>query len=842
MEVIAMRSGTSQSFVYEPSTPTMQSCPSLIRTSFKLFGTLSLNLCFLAGIAQADGPRHPGRYVPPTNSYILDPTETPIVLQFGSAKLSDVQAAIDSARTADANSPIVLTLTGTYRVKDKPLNLPSKTSLVLYGKIEALPVATASSLISISSQSKVAIAGGILEGNFANLAGIDAETSTKINIDSVTIRNTGRDGIILSGNGNTVFDSGSAITRCDVAGSRGNGITVQSITQALLLDNFVHDNKGTGIQLSSARSSVVNNSLHRNHAGLIADANNNLITDNEMSGNEQTGLQLTATSSDTAVMRNLVSQNTVNGIDFDGTNNLIYNNTLSNPTDLTDRSSANWVIAHGTPINATTSQYFYPPTIDNQHSDPVRNGLSRTDVTVASENITAVQQAYDAARSANPASVIVLHMNGDFTLDGTTPLTLASNTAVVLNGTIHVTSTKATQAITDTNPASFVSVSGGTIDLNSRGGVTGIFFPSTTVANIDHVTVINGGVRDTRTSGGMIQLQRGGGYNILYRNTVNQSGGRCIWTQYANAHYVVLENQLSNCNMDAVDFDSSTSNSYAIDNMGIDNLRYGVFIEQSDSYNMVYGNFTTTRDIANPPGHGVGVYNNATSKGTRAITDGNTVFSNVSDIINNGLRVGSISTATGGVAESAHTFMFNNIARNSTGNAILFDTQFPNSIENYFSQTVLSGNKTDLSDVHSNGAAPPDFFNPHSAVNLALNQPVTASSSAPGSDPANAVDGLALTSWKSSDPFHFWLTVDLGTDLSFQRVMLKQASALGLNLATLQRSEDGVHFTDVPGSVAVFSSVGTLKFSPVTSRFVRVEVWNLFGGGNGLEDLAVFPE
>jgi Right handed beta helix region/F5/8 type C domain len=837
-----MRSGTSQSSFYESSVPAMQSPLSSARTSLRIFGALYVTLCLFAGIALADGPHQPGRYVPPASSYILNPTETPIVLQFGSVNLSDVQAAIDTARTTDAVSPIVLTLTGTYWVKDKPLNLPSTTSLVLYGTIQALPGATASSLISASGQSKVAIAGGTLEGNFANLAGIDAETSTKINIDSVTIRNTGRDGIILSGNGNTVFDSGSAITRCDIAGSRGNGITVESITQALLLDNFVHDNRGNGIQLSSARSSVVNNSLQRNHAGLVADANNNLITDNQMSDNAQTGLQLTATSSDTAVMRNLVSHNAVNGIDFDGTNNLVYNNTLSNSTDLTDRSSTNWVIAHGTPLNAPTSQYFYPPTIDNQHSDPVINGLSRTDVTVISENITAVQAAYDAARSANPGNVIVLHMNGDFILDGTAPLTLASDTAVVLKGTIHVTSTKATQAITDANPSSFVSISGGTIDLNGRGGVTGILFPSTTVANIDHVTVINGGVRDTRTSGGMIQLQHGGGYNVLYRNTVNESGGRCIWTQFANAHYVVLENQLSNCNMDAVDFDSGTSNSYAIDNMGIDNLRYGVFVEQSDSYNFVYGNFTTSRDITNPPGHGVGVYNNATSSGTRAITDGNIVFSNISDIINNGLRVGSISTASGGVAESAHTFMFNNIAKNSTGDGILFDTEFPASIENYFSQTVLSGNQTDLSDVHSNGAAPPDFFNPKSALNLALNQPVTVSSTAPGSDPANAVDGLAFTSWQSSDPSHFWLTVDLGADQSFDRVMLKKASALTVSLVTVLRSEDGVNFTSIPGGISVLGSVGILKFSPVTSHFVRVEIWNLIGSGSDLQEMAVFPE
>jgi hypothetical protein len=40
--------------------------------------------------------------------------------------------------------------------------------------------------------------------------------------------------------------------------------------------------------------------------------------------------------------------------------------------------------------------------------------------------------------------------------------------------------------------------------------------------------------------------------------------------------------------------------------------------------------------------------------------------------------------------------MFNNIARNSRIDGILFDTQFPNSVANYFSQNVLSGNGRDF--------------------------------------------------------------------------------------------------------------------------------------------------
>lgn len=797
----------------------------------------------VAGHAQqATGPRHPGLYVPPASSYITDPAETPITLAFGSAKVSDIQRQLNAARAVDANSPIVLTLTGRYRIEDAPLTLPSKTSLVLYGTIEAAPNARASSLIAIHGQSKVAVAGGILEGNDQNVAGIDVEGSTKINIDAVTIRHTGRDGIVLSGSGNTVFDSGSVITRCDISHAGGNGISVRSITQALLLDNFIHGNKGTGVQLSSAHTSLTNNDIRHNNIGVFDDANNNLISDNEIDDNEQAGVQLASTSSGTAVMRNIVSHNEANGIDFDGSDNLVFDNTLDNQVNLTDRSAANYVVAHGTPLNAPVSQYFYPPTIDNQHSDPVLNGVSRVDVTVGSEDITAVQATYDATRTANPNSFIVLHMNGDFALDGTAPLTLGSNTAVLLNGTIHVTG-KVSRVITDTNPASFVSISGGTIDMNGKGKITGIYFPSTTMAYIDHVAVINGGVPTKRTSGGMIQLQRGSGYNILYRNTVNESGGRCLWTQYANAHYVVMENLLSNCNMDAVDFDSSTSNSYAIGNTSLDNYRYGVFIEQSDSYNKIYGNYTTTRDIPNPPGHGIGVYNNATGSGTRNVTNGNTAFSNTNDVVDNGLRIGSISTATGGVAETAHTFFFNNVATNDRGEGILFDTQFPGSVANYLSQTVLAGNGTDLKSQYSNGATPPDFFNPQSAINLALNRPVVASSVASDSAAGNAVDGLAFTGWEAGggQPSAS-LTVDLGSSVGFQRVVLKQLDAHSISLVRLQASQDGISFTDIPRSVSRIGAIGVLSFNPVTARYLRVTIWHIFQGPIGLREFAVFPQ
>ena len=668
-------------------------------------------------VAWADGPVSPGLYVPPMNPFIVDPAETPIVLNFGPASISDIQAQLDAARASDPSSPIVLTLTDSYTVTDRPLALPSITSLVLYGTIAAAPDATASSLISINGQSKVGIAGGTLDGNGVNLVGIDAESSGKVEIDAVTIRGTGQDGIVLSGNGNNVWDSGSAITRCEVTQAGGNGITIRNITQALVLDTFVHNNAGAGIQLSAAHSSIVNNVIRQNSDGVAVTANDNLVSDNELRGNSQAGLRLANSSSGTAVLRNIIADNGISGADLDGANNLVYSNTFANLTDLTDRASGNWVVPRTSPLIAPVSNYFYPPTIGNQHSDAIMNGLSRADISIDAAGfptIGDVQQAYDQALQQNPGAVLVVHMSGNFVLSGG-PLTLQSNTVVILDGTIHVTSTTVHQAITAGNPVSFLALSGGTIDCGGRV-MEGITIPSATMADVDSVTVTHCGIQNPRSTSNAIHFQGGHGYNILRANTVDISGGRCIWTQSSAPRYVVVENHTSHCNEDGVDFDSSTSNSLAIGNVSIDNQRYGVFVEQSDSFDKVYGNFTTTQGLGGTSGHGVGVYNNSTTDGQfRSPTQKNTVFSNVADTIGDSLRVGSIGNSDVRRAETAHNFFFNNTASNArTG--IVFDTQGAGSIENYFSQTVLLGNSTDINAHPSLGATPPDFFNPMPAT------------------------------------------------------------------------------------------------------------------------------
>src|SRR5262245_46269876 len=123
-----------------------------------VFCSVVLLVASSAGSAvMAQGPNQRGLYVPPARGFIYDPTETAIALNFDSESLAYVQMQLDAARAAaPADAPIVLTLTGSYTVTDTPLMLPSRTSLMLYGTIEAAPDATATSLIAITGQSEVA--------------------------------------------------------------------------------------------------------------------------------------------------------------------------------------------------------------------------------------------------------------------------------------------------------------------------------------------------------------------------------------------------------------------------------------------------------------------------------------------------------------------------------------------------------------------------------------------------------------------------------------------------------------------------------------------------------------
>ncbi|SDT08880.1 Right handed beta helix region [Streptomyces sp. TLI_053] len=123
--------------------------------------------------------------------------------------------------------------------------------------------------------------------------------------------------------------------------------------------------------------------------------------------------------------------------------------------------------------------------------------------------------------------------------------------------------------------------------------------------------------------------------------------------------------------------------------------------------------------------------------------------------------------------------------------------------------------------------------------NLARGKAYSASS-AWGADngAAKAFDGDTGTLWAPNTVNGTaWLQVDLGAPRTYVGAVLKAKTSAGNATGiVLQRSDDGVTFTDVPGTAGggigpVGSVLNTvpLRFAPVTSRYVRLNVTGMSG-------------
>ena len=141
-----------------------------------------------------------------------------------------------------------------------------------------------------------------------------------------------------------------------------------------------------------------------------------------------------------------------------------------------------------------------------------------------------------------------------------------------------------------------------------------------------------------------------------------------------------------------------------------------------------------------------------------------------------------------------------------------------------------------------------------STTNLALNQPVTASSYFETFTPQNAVDGNTSTYWESSDGAGYpqWITVDLGSAQSIGSITLDlpPSSAWNTRTETLSvlGSTDNTTFSQIVGSAgytfnpATGNTVTISLPSGTSARYVRLN----FTGNTGwsaaqLSELQVFP-
>ena len=647
-------------------------------------------------------------YTPPTNTFFITPGDSAVRINDTSGSISSVQTAINNARNGSPNAVIVATLQpgATYLVSNTGLVLGTRVCLVAEGATiqAASSTVAATFLIQISNgASQVSVSGGTLDGNGADVNGIVAPNAARVNIDKVVVRNTGRDGISLTGRGSAVFDNEMTVTRADVSGSGGVGIHVQSATQALLIDNNVHGNP-TGIRMaSSVRSSIVNNNCDGNAIGIEAGGNDNVIANNTCNGNS---VGIDAVGTDNVLASNSVGGSTTAGIRSSGSISTFVDTlfTAGNAVRFQSGGTGNHVVAYRGALSASGQNYFYPPIVGDEHTGTIMNGRGRFDLTVNSTSLSNVQTQYNSARSAHPNDVIVLHLPGTYTVGGS-PLTLSSNTCVLLSGTIQVNSSTTAGTVISASSQSFISISGGIIDGAGRTGRRGIHFNACRMTQIDTVNVRNFGPSLPRSGAGQLVHISGGGFNgtphLMTRNILNGGSARGVWSQLSGAKAIYTDNRISNVNMDGIDLDSHTNEAVVKFNTLTNNVRAGIFIEEGARWNQCFGNLATgSQGDRADGGNGLWVWANATGP-----TEQNTYFCNRAEGNKRNLFCGTFEQITTQITQ--HNFLFNNVLRNGTNGLV----SQPNGIQNYYSQNIVSGNTTNYGSLASavffNSAAVP---------------------------------------------------------------------------------------------------------------------------------------
>jgi hypothetical protein len=617
-------------------------------------------------------------YTAPNTAFIEQPAgENVVTVNDASGSVEALQAAINNARSANPDKIIVIRLKrgATYIVSGAGITLDSRQCLVAEGAmIRAANSSVTAPLITIASgATRVSVAGGTLDGLGANIIGIYAPAASRVNIDLVVVRNCGLDCIQLHGNGNSTYDNEMTVTRCDVSGSPAHaGISVSDSTQTIIADNNCHDN-AVGIWLSCALAVVANNTCHHNSTGVSINGGNDNVVANNTCNNNDTGVR--AGGLENMITSNSVGDNSVAGVVSDGANNTFIDNlfTPGNASNFISAGSGNRVVAYKAPLSAPGQNYFYPPLIDDQHTETIVNGMGRTDLTIGSTTIADVQSQYNAARSADPNNVIVLRLNGSFTV-GASPLTLSANTCVLLNGTIQVDSSTTAGAVISGDSQTRISISGGVIDGGNRTGRNAIHISNSSMVQVDRMTLRNFGPANPRVGGSdIIHFNGGSTPYIVTRCFLNGGGARGIWLQLNGPKSVISDNEVTNCNQDGVDCDSSTKGCVAKFNYCHDLTRYGVFIEQSASNNVALGN------ICNNDARDINLYNNSATP--RGPVQHNTVAFN-SLLGSNGVRNGSESIDA---VATSHNFLFNN----TVVNASIQSQQVGE--ENYYSQNYHIG-------------------------------------------------------------------------------------------------------------------------------------------------------
>ena len=147
----------------------------------------------------------------------------------------------------------------------------------------------------------------------------------------------------------------------------------------------------SGIYLSCAWAGVANNTCENNSTGIqIAGGSVNVVANNTCNNN---GTGISAGAANNMIVSSSVGNNSTAGISSTGSGNNYLDNLFAtgNAVNFISGGSGDNIIAYKTNLSASGGNYFYPPLIDDQHTNTIVNGMGRTDLAVTSTNISGVQ-------------------------------------------------------------------------------------------------------------------------------------------------------------------------------------------------------------------------------------------------------------------------------------------------------------------------------------------------------------------------------------------------------------------------------------------------------------------
>ncbi len=196
------------------------------------------------------------------------------------------------------------------------------------------------------------------------------------------------------------------------------------------------------------------------------------------------------------------------------------------------------------------------------------------------------------------------------------------------------------------------------------------------------------------------------------------------------------------------------------------------------------------------------------TNGTQASSSSVAQTSSSSSVKSSSSSVVSVSSSS--VKTSSSVASTSSSVKSSSSTAVT-----SSSVKSSSSSSIVSSS----SSVKSSSSSSAITYLPN--TNMALNRPTTASSNEGDAwAAANAVDGNSNTRWASLATDAQWISVDLGTVASFNKVVLNWEAAYGKSYE-IQTSTDGTTWTKVYSTTTSVGGKETLNVSG-SGRYVRM--------------------